>query len=1016
MFFQSLWMAALLITGAVAKTPSGAAGGFAEPPSSPPTLQYFGGPDADGWYYIDSREPDGPSFQYLWISTPTEITGDDEGAWLPLPFAFSYRGQTYDSVFVCTNGFISFTSASTNPNNTPLPNPSAPNAAIYVYWDDLVVEPGFSAIDTATVGVAPNRRFVIRWYRPKHYPNDYRVADFQVVLYETGEKVLINIKQAQFNMPAFDNGASATIGIENADGTVGLLYSYNDTTRVDDYLAILFYRPDSVFNVAPVALENPSDNQPIGIATTPRARVTNVGTETASFYTVLALYPFGAGSPVYRDSTFVNHLAPGDTVSVTFAAWTPGTAGRYRALLFTRLVNDDHPENDTLNQVFVAGTRGTDFLVLDLNPLHTDGRRVYEVLQQQEHAGWYTQSIAYFDSLSAYSTVWCLLGVYPDKHILTVYQALKLRDYLEAGGRVLLQSGDAFGEDATRDTLAPYFGINTDRTSDGSTPVGILYGLDNSLIPEITVQDTWAYYGGREHLDSLVLLSPTDARVEPVMQIAPAYPTLVAYQGTRWNAAVSTVELTPVEQEEGLRNLVDQRLITALMNFLAGDLYTFHDVQPLAFRHPPGSAVVPGDTLQVRVAVRNAGTFTEGSVPVYLSVYRQADSTDFLTTPWVLLYGDTATLPVLAPGDTAVATFDAWRVPEIYDTLLFVVRTGLADDAAPENDSLGRMVRTDLVPGDLLRVIFLNHRTGSSENYGVAFDGTYFYVSTHTPAGNFLVVLDDTGGVVASLSQPTTGTGYRDLEAWREPGDTIAWILAGTGNLLHRLKLAGFHTLVLDTTVATPVNPVRGVAWDPERQRYFVASGTSPVAELNRRGTVLGYLVPGRQVYGLAFVPALRGWWGPHLWISAVINDTLGFRNRLYRWDLATQSLVDSLVPPVPAEVTATYPGGLSHRMIYRGRVVLVELVQAEPSDYLQVVYLGDASWDRKCGDANGDGYATWSDFDVFSRYLFLGGTLANPLAMDVNEDYQANPLDLRYLVRYLFDEADSLYCRQNSR
>ncbi len=1010
MFLRSLWISVFLALagGLLAKemlwlSPS--------PEEPPPSLTYAGGPDADGWYYLDSREPNGPSFQYLWISTPMDLTGDDAGAWVPLPFPFVYRGQSYDSVFVCTNGFISFTSSSVNPVNTALPNPSAPNAAIYAYWDDLVIEPGFSAIDTGTVGVAPNRRFVIRWYRPRHYPDYYRVADFQVVLYEQGEKVLINIKQAEFDLPAFDNGASATIGVENANGTTGLLYSYNDTTRVESYLAILFYRPDSVHNLAPVGLVAPTDNQPLGTPVTPRARVANLGTSTESFYTVFQILSVPGGTPVYRDSVFTSHLMPGDTTLLSFATWIPTTPGRYQARVYTRALLEEHPENDTLQQEFVAGTPGQDFLVLDLNPRHTDGRRVYEILEQAGYAGWYTQSIAFFDSLTPYQTLWCLLGVYPQKYALTVYEALELRDYLEQGGRVLLQSGDAFGEDPTRDTLGPYFGINTQRTGDGDTPIGILYGLDNPLIPEITTGDTWTYYGGTQHLDSLVLLDPVEARVAPVMQIRPEYFTLVAYQGTRWLSAVSTPELTPVEPEA--RNTVDQQLVLALMDFLTGDLYTFHDVRPLAFRHPPGPAHVPGETLRVRVSVTNAGTYAESPVPVVLEVYRHPDTTELFGTEWLLEHADTVTTPPLAPGDTVVVTFAPWVPSPAWDTLRFVAYTRLENDDGPENDTVTLVTRTPLEPGDLLRVIFLDHRTGSSENYGVGFDGQYFYVSVQGPGGPRIVVLNDTGAVVANLAAPTAG--YRDLEVWREPGDTVAWIYAGTGNTLQKLRLTGWHSLTVEGTWTTPVNPVRGVALDPERQRFFVASGISPVVELQRTGQVLDHLVPGREVYGLAYVPPLRGWWDPHLWFSAAIPDSLGFQNRLYRWDLATGSLVDSLTPPVPAEITRTYPGGLSHRMVYRHRVVLVELVQAEPSDYLQVVYLGDASWDRKCGDDNGDGYATWSDFQRLADYLFHGGTLQNPMALDVNEDYLVNPLDLWRLARFLWDDTDSLICRPNS-
>jgi hypothetical protein len=71
-----------------------------------------GGPDQDMWFFKDSDEPDGPHYAYYFPTATIGLDGDDQGKWVSLPFDFRYRGVLYDSVFICTNGFISFSSHS----------------------------------------------------------------------------------------------------------------------------------------------------------------------------------------------------------------------------------------------------------------------------------------------------------------------------------------------------------------------------------------------------------------------------------------------------------------------------------------------------------------------------------------------------------------------------------------------------------------------------------------------------------------------------------------------------------------------------------------------------------------------------------------------------------------------------------------------------------------------------------------------------------------------------------------
>src|SRR5262249_52301938 len=110
-------------------------------------------------------------------------------------------------------------------SNVAIPNTSLPNAAIYGFWDDLIVDSS-SAMRTKLSGTAPNREFVVEWRNATFFlaPATERV-DFEVVLSESGDISLRyrNIDPADGR----ESGNSATVGIENSTGTDALQYSFN---------------------------------------------------------------------------------------------------------------------------------------------------------------------------------------------------------------------------------------------------------------------------------------------------------------------------------------------------------------------------------------------------------------------------------------------------------------------------------------------------------------------------------------------------------------------------------------------------------------------------------------------------------------------------------------------------------------------------------------------------------------------------------------------------------------------
>ena len=173
------------------------------------------------------------------------ISGDDlepVAGGVELPFAFTFYGQTYTDLFVCTNGYLEFAGPTTSScvfTNTALPNANRPNGAIYALWDDVVVDASAS-IRADVKGTTPNRTFVIE-YRNVRFISGTQRLDFNIVLHEDGRVM------TQYRNLADDGrerGNSATIGIEDHTGGVSLAFSLNEAVLpVEPTVASIVYRP-----------------------------------------------------------------------------------------------------------------------------------------------------------------------------------------------------------------------------------------------------------------------------------------------------------------------------------------------------------------------------------------------------------------------------------------------------------------------------------------------------------------------------------------------------------------------------------------------------------------------------------------------------------------------------------------------------------------------------------------------------------------------------------------------------
>ncbi len=182
-----------------------------------------------------------PEIYYKGIDT--NLDGDDKrsGA-LPIGFTFTFFGNNYTRFYISSNGLILFGEVGEGDvkyKNTTIPNSDSPNNYIGAFWDDVTAKKSEkSRLYYRTIGTAPNRRLVVQWTDMGFYRDPIPMGTFQAILYEGSNNIQIQFRALLANKDR-NHGNDATIGLENANGSGGVLYSYNKVS-VDSGSVILF--------------------------------------------------------------------------------------------------------------------------------------------------------------------------------------------------------------------------------------------------------------------------------------------------------------------------------------------------------------------------------------------------------------------------------------------------------------------------------------------------------------------------------------------------------------------------------------------------------------------------------------------------------------------------------------------------------------------------------------------------------------------------------------------------------
>ena len=202
---------------------------------------YSAGNDSYGNNWIDSDLDSNNPYYWIDISTDNQIQfqTNDDGQFLDIGFEFNFYGQSYNNIIVNPNGWIGFGEDSNEWSNGSIPNDDAPQNAIFAFWDDLNPANETNSCSNTGEGNVYHETLedkkiiwfndVVRCGSNQDYIGRF---DFQVVLYKN-QRIDINYREME------GYSTSATIGIQNDNGTDAIQVAYN-TTYVHDELTLSF--------------------------------------------------------------------------------------------------------------------------------------------------------------------------------------------------------------------------------------------------------------------------------------------------------------------------------------------------------------------------------------------------------------------------------------------------------------------------------------------------------------------------------------------------------------------------------------------------------------------------------------------------------------------------------------------------------------------------------------------------------------------------------------------------------
>lgn len=156
-------------------------------------------------------------------------------------FRFGFYGRAFGSLFVSSNGLITFGAGDSSFDNGDLTaSPATPTIA--VLWDDLDLGfgPQGGQVLWEVRGSGAAQRLIVQWNEVEYYPFESLDADrdtitFQAILFEENGVIQLNYRDlAESGEPLLTEGSAATVGVKDAGAQGGrrLVLAHNSGPNV----------------------------------------------------------------------------------------------------------------------------------------------------------------------------------------------------------------------------------------------------------------------------------------------------------------------------------------------------------------------------------------------------------------------------------------------------------------------------------------------------------------------------------------------------------------------------------------------------------------------------------------------------------------------------------------------------------------------------------------------------------------------------------------------------------------
>jgi hypothetical protein len=277
-------------------------------------------------------------------TTITGLTGQDEASVsIPIGFNFPFFGTTNTSVFVSSNGLLTFGAANTAFLNADLTSDPT-QAAIAPFWDDLLVSGGAnSTVRYQVLGSGTNQHLTIQWNQVSFFSGGTSgdTLTFEAQLYVDG-RIQFNYLDLTSGTASGNNGASATAGIKAAgtQGTNRLLLAFNNgpNSFVGASKSTLLTPPAGTADYYRVSL-SAGDKVTIAVASLGSGNVSIDLRDTSN-----GLLATGVAGPTNLSKIISNYAAPAPT---SYYVRVTGDLNIPYSLVITRNAGFDTEANDS---------------------------------------------------------------------------------------------------------------------------------------------------------------------------------------------------------------------------------------------------------------------------------------------------------------------------------------------------------------------------------------------------------------------------------------------------------------------------------------------------------------------------------------------------------------------------------------------------------------------------------------------------------------------------------------------